>query len=514
MGPHEVTDETTIEPSPHPSEPTEPVTSELTPEQLSNALGPFSPQYEFDHGPEFDSETPRPIPRKLRKGSFQRRRRGVAIVWAVLGSCFMLVANWTIIQNLAFHVLPLQYLGWIGMGMIGISLCLVARNWFSKERYRYVVAGTPFPGRVLQVGDYYTVTINPETKAEQFEVQSRVLVEFDNPETRHREYAYIISEEKWPVAKKDKYTVTIAPGDYVTLVAMPGRINETIKLYGFLGLDPSREYLRYRGKPIAGISPFTALLISMVVFGCLWLFIGTLYVLQGCFPLDWNWPIGLAFMGGGIAVTSVGGWWLVSRDSPQANSRSPFVAVLVFGVFGIFLGLLALCLSNSILDHTEPRFEPITIVNHWQKTHKGMFREYEIEYTEPGQPNPKKSHITRQNQMRLGPVKLAARELRQGSLGLRWIRAYHPCGWVVQQPGEEPAKPDDAVEVDFEKWLISEQQKHQLPFDLRSFFPDLKERPRRTLIPVLILEDRSHAPAPEFLIPFMKQELTQQMSQH
>ena len=514
MSPSEATDESLIEPNPDSPESVGQETAELTFEQLSAALGPYSPAHDFDHGSEFDGEIPRTIPRQLRRGSFQRRRRGHAIIYAVLGSCFMLVANWSVIQNLAFHILPLQYLGWIGFGMIGISLFLVLRNWLSKERYRYVIAGTPFVGRVLQVGDYFTATINPETKAEQIEVQARVAVEYDNPETRGHEYADLISEEKWPIAKQSEYEVTVVPGDYVTLVAMPGKIHESIKLYGFLGLDPSREFLLHRGKPITGVSPFTALLISMAVFACLWLMIGALYVLANCFPLEWNWPIGLAYMAGGFALCSFVGWSLSSRESSSANSLSPLTSVVVFGVFGILTGLLALCLTNSLFDDTEPKFEPITIVNHWQKTHKFIFRDYEIEFTEPGQPNPKKVHITRQNQIRLGPAKLAAKEIRQGALGLAWVRAYHPFAWQPLAVNETPANPEHSVEVDLAKWIKSEMRKIGLAIDPEVIAPDLKDDPRRVLVPVLILEDGSRVPAPEGLIPAAKQELTIQLNQN
>lgn len=513
MGPDDATNESVLEPIPSAAEAAGTETPGLTFEQLSAAFGPYAPPSDFDHGPEFEGDIPRPIPRQLRRGSFQRRRRGLAILYAVLGSCFMLVANWTIVQNLAFHVLPLQYLGWIGAGMIGISLCLVLRNWISKQRFRYVTVGTPFVGRVLHVGEHLTTTINAETKAQQVEVQSRIAVEYDNPETHAHEYAYVISEEKWPIAKNDKYEVLVSPGDYVTLVGMPEQIQETVNLYGFLGLDPSREFLLYKGKPITGVSPFTAILISMAVFACLWLFMGVMYVLTGCFPLEWNWPIGLGFIAGGVILTTSVGWWLANRESPSANALSPLVAFLCFGIFGVIGGLLGLCLVNSVFDSTEPTYAPITIVNHWQKTHKFIFREYEIEYTEPGQPKTEKAHVTRDNLMRLGASKLAAKEIRQGALGLKWVRSYHPCVWVPVPKDEAPKDPEHAVEVDFPKWIKSEMMKLGLSIDPEQIMPELKDNPKRYLIPVLVREDGSHAPVPESLIPAAKQELAMQMNQ-
>ncbi len=46
-----------------------------TPEQLAEALGPFSPPEDDDFGDEFEPAMPRPISRENRRGSYASRRR-------------------------------------------------------------------------------------------------------------------------------------------------------------------------------------------------------------------------------------------------------------------------------------------------------------------------------------------------------------------------------------------------------------------------------------------------------
>src|SRR5436190_5735684 len=88
-------------------------------EALSQRLGPFTPPAEFDHGNEFDPVPPRPIMRRLRTGSFGRRKWSTVLTLFVLGAGCVIFAPIPFIQKLSWHILPLWYLDWIGYGLIG-----------------------------------------------------------------------------------------------------------------------------------------------------------------------------------------------------------------------------------------------------------------------------------------------------------------------------------------------------------------------------------------------------------
>ncbi len=114
-------------------------------------LGPYLPPQDFDHGEEFEPAVPRPIPGFLKVGSYARRSRGTMYSLFVLG--LMCVVFWPIpfVQGLSFYILPLQYLHWIGLGLIAIAMFQFLAGLVTSGRYKYVKEGTPFVGRVSSI---------------------------------------------------------------------------------------------------------------------------------------------------------------------------------------------------------------------------------------------------------------------------------------------------------------------------------------------------------------------------
>lgn len=492
-------------------DPTE-VAENRTPAQMAAEFGRFDPPEDFSHGDEFESPIPRPIPKVLRRGSFARRKHGVAMTWTALGAAFVMVAPWNIIWKLSFYVLPLAYLGWIGTGMIVIGLIVLIRNRYLKERFEYVASGQPIVGRILDVRDQETVTINQETKALIVQIRYQVTVEYENPENRRQEFAVLITDEFWDKSQSAKYSLDVEPGDYVTLVAMPGNIAGTLKLYGLLGLDPQRDFLKYRGKPLSGVSPLSAIAISVVVFSVLWMLVGVL-CLTTYIPEEWNWPIGLTALGIGGVVGAILGLVIERFGNQENNERkasSAVVAACACGLFGCFGGALGLGLINSVFDKSPSTYQPIEIVNQWNTTHNFVFRDYELEYSGFGNGKSDKAHVSVDTLMRIGTARFGVIERRAGALGLDWIAGFHPVEWMPLEgePNAEQAKV--AVTVRSGAWGLI--QLRQIGFQ-----PDAKmmEQAQATdaegkttqVVPVILLPDGETPLAPIEMVERAKVEL-------
>jgi hypothetical protein len=408
---------------------------ELIPPQTSGgdetALGPFAPPADFDHGVEFEGDTPRPIPGWLRKGSFGKRRQGVVLTLAMLGVGCVIFEPLPIVESMSHYFLPLAYLGWIGLGLLALSAIVWLKNRFSMERLAYVRDGIPFVGRVLSVDRPVTQTIIPETKQLVERFQFAAKIEYDDPETRARQETVQFPEDQWDAKAIGEYDPGVEPGEYVTLVALPGRIAETTKLYGFLGLDPDRDFITRNGKPLSGMSPFTAVIIAFAVFGGLWLLITGLYVIFSCFPEEFAWQPGLVFLGLGAVAGIVCMRALLRRERKQSQPTKGETFWGFFGgaVLGLMGGAVSMAIVNAVFDRSPSVYRPVRIDNYWETTHKGIFRTYEVEYTLFGSVKSEKHHAAYDDLARLQGAQHAAVEVHKGALGMEWIKAIHPFGW-------------------------------------------------------------------------------------
>ncbi len=421
-------------------------------EALSERLGPFNPPADFDHGDEFDPTTPRPIPRRLRTGSFGRRRWSTVLTLFVLGVGCLVFAPIPFVQKLSFHILPLAYLSWIGYGLISIAVFVGLAHRFSKERYVYVIDGELLIGRVLGVFTPVRSVIDAQTKAVTNFFRYLAAVEFEDPETRKLERGVVLSEDEWDLAKQPRFDPGVDAGDYVTLVRMPGKGPESVRLYGFLGLDPDRDFITRDGRPLSGVSPFTAVLISVLVLAALWFLILGIYVLECCMPQEWNLSTSLLFVGVGAVLSAIGLAWLVwFEQSKQATlKRSGLIwAGLGGAVLGAVAGVVSMGAVNAAFDRSAATFSPIRITQHWQTTHNFIIRTYEVEYQPLAGGKSEKHGASVDDLAKLGDAPLGALEIRQGALGLEWIGGVHPIAW---QPIEGEPSPEDlrnGIELQF-----------------------------------------------------------------
>ncbi|HVJ84778.1 MAG TPA: hypothetical protein VM452_03990 [Caulifigura sp.] len=402
-------------------------------EALAQRQGLFNPPAGFDHGPEFEPAKPRPVPGRLRRGSYGSRRWSTVLTLLVLGIGCVIFKPIPFIERLSWHVLPLGYLHWIGYGLIALAVIKAISNRFSRDRYRYVVEGDPIVGRALGIFAPVSTTVDPQTNVVSESFRYLAVVEYVDPETQKIERIGTLTEEEWNNNKQVDYDAGVDAGEYVTLVKLPGQGTDSVRLYGFLGLDPDRDFVTKDGRPLTGVSPYTAVLISTVVLLALWFLILAIYVFTYCEPREEpDLATGLTFLGGGaLAGFIVAAWLTLARQRKHPGSKIAGLTLAAFfgGVFGLLAGFVSLGAINAAFDHTQPTYEPIRITQHWNTTHNLVFRTYEIEYAPLGGGKSEKHGTSVDDLEKLGNSTLGALEIRQGALGLDWIAGVHPVGW-------------------------------------------------------------------------------------
>lgn len=402
-----------------------------TSDSTAPSRGPLVPPDDFDHGVEFEPDPPRPVPGWLRKGSFGRKRHGVVLTLAILGVGCAVFAPLPIVESMSHYFLPLGYLSYIGIGLLALSVIVWVKNRFSMERYAYVRDGIPVVGRVVSVERPITQEMLPETKQIVERFRFAVRVEYEDPESRSRSETLQLSDEQWDTKVIAQYEAGVEPGDYVTLVALPGRIAESVRLYGFLGLDPDRDFITRNGRPLTGMSPFTAVVIAMGILAGLWALVIVLFVMSSCMPEEFAWKPGLLFSAAGIVLCVIGMRVIfrLERKTAEPTKGETFGAIFCGLFFGLMGGLLAMAISNAVFDRSPAVYRPVQLGQAWSVTHKAMFRTYEVEYTELGKAKAEKKHIAYDRLGFLQGAEYGALEVRQGALGMEWIKDIHPFGW-------------------------------------------------------------------------------------
>lgn len=404
-------------------------------DDLARELGPFRPPNEFDHGDEFDPPVPRRIPRRLRKGSYASRQRATVATLLVVGIDCLFYSRLPFVSTLSFYVLPLAYLDYLGAFLILIAVVKAARYLFGPGLFRYVTHGIPINGRVLA-----TEMSLDQSNPQLYRYALSCLVEYPHPETNRLEYARCVTPDSWVSAKLPKISQTVTAGDYVTLVALPESIDTSIRLYGYLGLDPDREFVLKNNKPLTAVSAFSVLLIASAVLAGLGLVFAGMHVVINSFPDDgapWKFFAGV---GSGIVAALVTRWIVRRYRRRKAQSVSPVISQqslgpIGTGILGAFAGGIVLCLLNSLPDRVPGTIEPVRIVNFWSTTHNFIIRTYEIEYQKLSDQNPVKKFATIQDIERLRATGvdaghgLAVIDHAHGYFGLRWTRGIYPIIW-------------------------------------------------------------------------------------
>ncbi len=441
-------------------------------------LGPFDPPSEFDHGEEFEPERPRPIPKYLRTGSHSKRRKGLIFSLIALGIMCVVFSPIPFVRGLSFYILPLKGLHWIGFGLIGIGVLQFVLGIVNSGRYAYVKQGEPIIGRVIDCQPVLTGTQD----APAFQHVARVA--YRHPVTDEFVFSDVPELEHWSRGKEQQMSCTLKQGDYVTLVYHPGKEDKTLTVYGFLGLDPEREFILKNGQPLEGTSPFTALMITFLISFVVLLVMAGFDVLMFSFPTggDWKLPVGLAV--GGFLL---GGLLGVGLRKPTPESSSPVASFIGIGILGAFAAPLLLFILNTRLDFAPATFKPFQIVEFWETTHNFVIRDYELEYRDLESNATLKKHVRASQLSPLYGAEYGVVAIGSGRFGYTWIKGFHPIVWLY----EEEAK---AIDGPLFEVILN------IPLEDEDGGAEQAMEQTVVMQPVIDLNNGKFAPVPEILI--------------
>jgi hypothetical protein len=278
---------------------------------------------------------------------------------------------------------------------------------------------------------------------------------FEHPETREPVQGTTRSND-FSAATKDAYEIPFKVGDDVTGVYLPGRLDESLRLYPFLDLSPDVNLTRPASPTDANAIVKAALLVTLIPAIFVILF-ANVYAYGRYHPLDtdpWAFAVpmaaGAVLLGGGIFAGLLLGHRTEQKrlaakavDAMTAGKAveigAPFLGpgvqgwvlrVVVFAGALLLGGLTAVCwcfMANAWLDRSPARPMPATVRGLTMTTRAFVFREYELEYHLDGSTQ-KRTLLTTPEHLSAfqGPEAVAQR--RDGALGWAWIETVQPRG--------------------------------------------------------------------------------------
>lgn len=447
----------------------EPPPSLTLPEEADDPLGPFRPPSRLE--PEFHAPVPRPIPENLRRGRYEHKRRVSLLFGGFFAASALgvwVATRGTILDD---YFLALPYFHVVAAVAAVLTVVAGVVQAIFPGRYAYVRDGIPMPCRIRDLRLVVAATANGAPSAYRY----LCTVEYRPPGATRSQLAVLPSPDFSEMFKKGTDT-PLRTGDYVTAVALPGRIEQTLTLYGFLQISPDVDFVQRRGREARRASPavHALLLVSLVylVIGILlaviclpsFLHIG----LPESVPQPWITAAGVAaLVGAGLT------WrWTQATDQlkraelEQRNlvaraegrpveefapvvSGSPYRLLLVIagGFVPVLLGSLAVATLNAALDAGPSAFELVRIRDFRQETRLGLFRSYEVRCVSgAGKALAIAVPVTQIARFRTLNTDEGALERKPGFLRMPWVKDIHPVSRTVT--GTRQAQLEDGSVVD------------------------------------------------------------------
>lgn len=404
--------------------------------QNSLPFGPFAPPEGFDHGPEFAGEPPRSLPPDVRRSRYVRARKSTVWILLMIGSACWATDQLPFVKMLSWYLLPLGYLHWIGAGFLGLAAIYWIRNLSSPGYLNSVRYGEPVIGRIRQV--YVDRTGTAEVPQGRFMAE----VEFRHPLKGEIQTTVVSAPDVFAMKDQPKMDAGVTAGEYVTLVYLPDRLEKTLQIYGWLGLNPDCDFIRKNGQPLKPISPITGLMVVLGITAIGWLLLGFFYVIGRYTPIDENewrpFAVGAALLVIPMLVFSLR---VANREQVATNSmfRRYMVAVFMALVFTCMTSFVAVGFLNGFFDRSPTHLEPVKIVQLWHETTEFVIRTYQLEFHPyPNGPTTKKM-VTVETQALFQPDSLGVIDVGSGWLGMRWIRDFYPIVWQSVPADGAPA---------------------------------------------------------------------------
>jgi hypothetical protein len=169
--------------------------------------------------------------------------------------------------------------------------------------------------------------------------------------------------------------------------------------------------------------------------------------------------VGGAVVLGGLLMGFL--WWESRKSARQRAERNakaaaeggalepvPSMGCAGGAVFGlvIFIGCLGMggltvcCWAwtlNAWLDRSQPNQRPVRIEKMIQRTHGGLFRQYEIEYRFADELfGDKRDYLSTPDEMRQFFAFVGVADVKAGFFGWRWVERISPGGAPPPAPGD------------------------------------------------------------------------------
>jgi hypothetical protein len=373
------------------------------------------PGYVFE--PELTGPAPRMIVDRLADGPYARERRSVIARLFAFGVLCFVLPYIPGVSALAYYLLFLQYLNWIGLALVLIGCGCAVHYALRLGPFRYVRNGEPLVARVEQL-----TTVRAAIGHGAFAYQATLV--YRHPETGALTQTAVKSRDIAPL-KQYRYAPRFAIGDYVTALYIPGKkVEKSLRLYAFLDLSPEvnmRPDVTAESSFRATFRHVTLLFIAFATFA-------NLYAVERYPALEIaSREIGLTALLGGLLLAP-GIFILMDLRPPGAprrvlsTVRSVLAALMLGGFTSVGWGFLL----NAWLDRSPVETRSARIVELWNKTYDGVFRSYEIEYTLQGKTG---SHrlLSTLGHLQEFRDRRAVAKVRQGAFGWTWVQDVDPA---------------------------------------------------------------------------------------
>ena len=440
--------------------------SESTPQE---ALPEFSPPPAYALEPEFLEAAPRQIPGFVYDSAYVKKakqiQRGLLIAAVVcMGLQFV-----PFIKDLSFYILPLGYVGWLGVALILFYLGAVISLTRGSGPMKYFTHGQPVVVQILELVKQPTVIMNGSETHFAFVA----VVQMVHPETGER-VVESVSSDNFASDTKARYHTSLQVGDYVTALYLPENKSEPLKIYGFLGFNPEVNYLQLEEKNSAFTDMVTIVVVALF-FGGLFM---ALYSMERYETLDFPinaLTISVVGLGALAGLGCLIGGYLYQRKQQRDQAARNEAALASGGVmelerppeigFGklqqIFItlaliagaplmgGLLsgtALLFLNGFLDTSEPRQVPVTLGERFTETQSLIFRQYKVKYTLEGETEERDLSTSPLGLFMLMEGNEGVALVKEGAMGWPWVATILPAGGLVSFP--EEGTPAESSESD------------------------------------------------------------------
>jgi len=409
----------------------------------------FAPPSGYRFEPELQGTTPRHVPEEFRNSPYYARQRNTTVGVLLAGALCLAFGQLHIVRHWGLYLLPLNYLSWIGLGL----LVLGGIGWISGRTRRgptqYVEEGIPLVARIRELVLRPTAIINGQPTTYAFSA----MIEYRHPDTNET-LAKRVDSRGFSSSAKNKYRTSYRVGDYATAIYLKSKPDKTLQLYGFLELRPDIGLLA------TNVTQPPSLLKTVLGVSALFAFFAVLF--WNVYAISKYSPLEITFAAAAVPVT-VGGLilgggtiaWLASRQARsrrelaarneqalaageavelEASKRGLFgshglLMTIVIGFGALMLGggiVLCWCFTaNALLDNSKPEYRPVVIVEFWSTTHSFLFREYQIEYRLPGEQKTRKL-LSTPSQMHQLRSRLGIAEIHSGRFGWSWVKDIAP----------------------------------------------------------------------------------------